>query len=104
MVGARERDGELCNMSGNCLEYGHGTATNIEKAAQYFKKGSDDGCSRADWSYGHGLLRGYGVAPNPELAFMLLTRASEAGQLGAKPTLSQCYQLGIGELHSPEAI
>lgn len=35
------------------------------------------------------------------LAFKLLTRASEAGEVGANVTLAHCYEFGIGELHSP---
>jgi len=88
-------DADSYNEVGECLEYAIGTKANMASAAMYYKKASDAGSKKGDSNYGYCVFHGRSMPPNPAYGFKLLTRASQAGEVGANVDLARCYETGI---------
>jgi len=92
-------------MLGECYYYGDGVDKDIDKAANWFKRGAWQGDEQSQYSLGFLYINGQGVKEDEDAGIYLVQCAANQGYLHAQLYLGWCYETGrIYELDYNKAL
>merc|ERR1711865_17171 len=80
---------------GRRYQFGNGVVLSLDKAIDYYKKGTELGDPRCMDALGYMYDKGEGVAVNKKLAFEYFQMAAFKGFDVAQHNLGDCYRVGI---------
>ena len=84
------------NFVGYCYSIGRGVKQDHKKAAYWFKKAAENGCTEGMFNYALVSESGEGTRRNAARAFRFYVQAANAGHLQAQSNLAVCYLDGCG--------